>query len=290
VVHRIDAITEGGVSVSLVTKRESRNAIESAVVFRERNGDVVDGLVPILYGSDVHDDLGFLLMEHVHPSTQGDALTGCTDEQAESLIRTIARIHTSSLGVSRERAPSSWTVSPIDQATWEEKLATTARSHPNVLDRATVDRLQDVPAAIQKAVESLGQDEWCWIHADFHLDNVVFRSGTSAVILDWASARIGPPAADLGHILTEGLNFGTPRDRLERWGSVYADEASQLGVSIDLDRLRTSIGWSIIPLLRGVIGWGARDEVFADRLVAVRENLLRNTLEWLDTGLIPIEI
>jgi hypothetical protein len=290
VVHRLDAVTTDGTPVSLVIKREDRESVERALTVRERNRGVMDGIVPPVFASWVDGEDGVFAMEHVHPSVQGDVLGRCTDEQAESLIRAISRVHASSLGADRSAAPWTSTVSDVDRATWETKLTAAARTIPNILDDAMVERLADLPAAVDAAVRALGDDTWCWIHADLHLDNVVFRQGTEAVILDWASARIGPPAIDVGHILTEGLDRGAPHERIERWGPVYADEADRFGVNIDLDRLRRSIGWSILPLLRGVIGWTARDEVFTDRLVVVRENLLRKTCEWLDTGLIPIEI
>jgi aminoglycoside phosphotransferase (APT) family kinase protein len=247
-------------------------------------------MVPTVYGSLLGDEHGVLLLEHVHPITQGDVLAGCTDDQSESLIRCIARIHAASMGTDRATAPATWKVSEVEQATWETKLAAAAERHPDILDTTTTARLGDLPAAVRMAAEALGQNEWSWIHADLHLDNVVFRDGTDAVILDWADARVGPPAVDLGHILTEGLDRETPAERIDRWAPVYADEAARFGITVDLGQLRTSIGWSVLPLLRGVIGWASSVEDFVDRLVDVRENLLRNTCEWLDTGIIPIEI
>jgi hypothetical protein len=290
IVHRIDAVTTEGAGVSLVAKREVRGAIKRALALREHHPGPLEGIVPTIYGSLLGDEHGVLLLEHVDPITQGDVLGGCTDGQAESLIRRIARIHAASMGTDRTAAPATWETSEVEQAMWETKLATAADRHPDILDDTTTRRLTELPAVVRAAAEALGRDEWSWIHADLHLDNVVFRDGESAVILDWADARIGPPAIDIGHILTEGLDRGTPAERIDRWGPVYADEAARFGVTVDLDRLRTSIGWSVLPLLRGVIGWASSAEDFADRLIDVRENLLRNTCEWLDTGIIPIEI
>jgi thiamine kinase-like enzyme len=290
IVHRIDAVTTDEADVSLVVKREVRGAIERALSLRDHHPGPLKDIVPTVYGSLLGDEHGVLVLEYVHPITQGDVLAGCTDDQAESVIRRIARIHAASMGTDRATAAATWKASEVEQAMWETKLAAAAERHPDILDDTTAHRLTELPAAVRTATEALGRDEWSWIHADLHLDNVVFRDGESAVILDWADARIGPPAIDIGHILTEGLDRGRPAERIDRWCPVYADEAARFGVTVDLDRLRTSIGWSVLPLLRGVIGWASSVEDFVDRLVDVRANLLRNCCEWLDTGIIPIEI
>ena len=39
----------------------------------------------------------------------------------------------------------------------------------------------------------------CFIHRDFHPGNVLWRAGTVSGLVDWASASVGEPDADVGH-------------------------------------------------------------------------------------------
>jgi aminoglycoside phosphotransferase (APT) family kinase protein len=39
----------------------------------------------------------------------------------------------------------------------------------------------------------------CFIHRDFHPGNVLWRAGTVCGLVDWASASVGDPDADVGH-------------------------------------------------------------------------------------------
>jgi aminoglycoside phosphotransferase (APT) family kinase protein len=250
------------------------------------------GSIAGLYGSflDEGGDSGVLLLEDVDPSTQGDVLAGCTEPQAESLLRTLARLHASSLDLASAAGDATlprWHLRVIEEDVWARAFSLACERYPEILTIDLADRLSALPAAVLDAGAALADDATCWIHADMHLDNVVFRPDDSAVILDWANACVGPPAIDLAHLFSEGLNTGEPESRLETWLPIYAAETTRHGGIIDLHRLRSSIGWAILRLLQGSIGWAGSEEEPHPRFLTLRENLLRNTCAWLDTDVVP---
>jgi aminoglycoside phosphotransferase (APT) family kinase protein len=82
------------------------------------------------------------------------------------------------------------------------------------------------------------------IHRDFHPGNLLWRRGRLTGVVDWASASVGPPSADIGHCRAN-LLFHAPEladELVTAWedttGTVYdrwADIASIIGM---LDGLR----------------------------------------------------
>lgn len=291
-VYRVEGETDEGASVSLIAKEEDRASVERALAFRKHNTTTMGAWIPRLYCSHFDDggELGVLLMEDISPNIQGDVLSAAAQAQAERLIRTLARLHTSSLdagSMERDEELPRWQARPMEHETWTERLSLTSERYPEILTTEISGRLANLPGTIDEAGAALGNGASCWIHADMHLDNVLFRPDDSAVILDWANARIGPPALDLAHLLTEGLDTGDAESRLGQWLPIYREEAARFGVGLDLGELRSSIGWAILPLLQGTIGWAGRAEEPAPRLMKVRENLLRNTCAWLETDVVP---
>jgi aminoglycoside phosphotransferase (APT) family kinase protein len=56
-------------------------------------------------------------------------------------------------------------------------------------------------SAIQLAAAEPSPSEARFIHRDFHPGNTLWEKGALTGIVDWTSASLGPPAADLGHLL-----------------------------------------------------------------------------------------
>lgn len=285
-VHRITGTTNDGEPATLVLKEEDRAAVERALVFRRHHADSMGGSIPRLYGSRVDSarPLGVLLMEDIAPGTQGDVLVGCSRAQAESLVDVLARLHAH---VPHTADLPRWRPRPIDNERWNDTFTRARGRYPGILTSELTGRLVHLPHAVDRALAALGDGPACWIHADMHLDNVRFRLDDSAVILDWANAAIGPPALDIAHLLTEGLDTGRPEAGLGEWLPFYAEAAARRGAAVDVDELRSSIGWAIWCLLSGAVEWAGRTAELPPRLLDVRENLLRNAVAWLGTDVVP---
>jgi thiamine kinase-like enzyme len=117
-----------------------------------------------------------------------------------------------------------------------------------------------------------------WIQVDAHLDNVLWRPGGDAVLVDWSQAAIGPPAVDLTRVLVEGVATpGTAAPLVSR----YLDELGR-GTAPEL---REAMALALTPLVQGGVAWAGREDLERDgRPAALCENMLRGVLEWFDAA------
>jgi aminoglycoside phosphotransferase (APT) family kinase protein len=100
-------------------------------------------------------------------------------------------------------------------------------------------------------------DARCLIHRDYHPGNVLWRAGAVSGVVDWASASIGSPSADVGHC------------RLNLVGGIGLEAADRF-----LDLHREASGrdeyhpyWDVVAALggHGLDQWMPADERFLDR-------------------------
>ncbi len=93
--HRVVAATEQGGRRSFVVKQESAENVERELLFRRHCEGLVRGCIPECFGGTVDADSGrgVLVLEDIAPAEQGDVLRGCSREQAEAVVRALARVH-----------------------------------------------------------------------------------------------------------------------------------------------------------------------------------------------------
>lgn len=291
-VYRVSADTERSGSVSFVVKTEGAEATERALRFHLTIGREVAGRVPECFGGlvDRERDLGLLLLDDVSPAEQGDVLRGCTDVQAESATQSLARIHAASWNklddAAAPRLPPRlphWSPRPMEPDLWSERLAAASERFPQILTSSLAKRLEQTPARLVRATESLGAGPTCWIHSDAHLDNVLFRQDGTAVLIDWSGAVVGPPAVDVARLFTEGLDAGAKPERARKLLSAYVAELNVNGITnVGTDDLSRSLSDGLAVLLQSAVGWAGRDENREPRvrMRALQENLLRSVCAW----------
>jgi Ser/Thr protein kinase RdoA (MazF antagonist) len=156
------------------------------------------------------------------------------------------------------------------------------RRVPEILTPSLVDRLQGLPRAAAVAIESLQRSDACWIHCDAHLDNVLFRSDGTAVLLDWSGAAIGPAAVDVAQVLTEGVNAGARRALATELIGTYRDEFAAGGAEAMIGDRWQALSDGLAPLVQATIARAARHETRRPRIrmQALQENLLRSVSAW----------
>lgn len=283
----MQADSEGGGFVSFVVKREDAQATERAMRFHRAVGSRVAGSVAALLGGlvDPEDDTGVLVLEDVVPAEQGDVLAGCTDPQALAAVRSLARVHAASrtaIGEGHADDVPRWQANATTADVWEARLSAAAARFPEILTASIVDRLQGLPGAVERAIASLRSSDACWIHCDAHLDNVLFRPGGAAVLLDWSGAAIGPAAVDLARLLTEGVNAGARSERATDLIAAYANELAAGEADATIGDPWGALSDGLAPLVQAAIAWAARDETREPRIRmrALQENLLRSVCAW----------
>ena len=170
--------------------------------------------VPRAFFAETDADRGLLLLEDVNPATQGDVLLGASPAQATSLVDAMAGFHAQFWRRTDEDAVAwlrRWTRDLEDLVRrtregvprfleiWGERLSLAARAAV----AASPERLASAYAALDGSPPTL-------VHADLHLDNVLFRADGTPVVLDWSDAARGPAEVDLGRLLYDGLRMSDP--------------------------------------------------------------------------------
>lgn len=285
---RLHATTAGG-SATLVAKIEDAERTARALTAHRHVGPALGAAMPTCIGSwnDGHE--GLLLLEDIDPAVQGDELRPCPPASADAVIRTVAALHdrtveSDQLGADVER----WQPPVRAPGWWPERLAGIAARYPALLADGGRDLIERLLSPVVATAQP--PDPPCsWIHVDPHLDNVLWRSDGSAVLLDWSNARIGPPAVDVAVLLVSLAFCDTPSRRAAELLDRYV---ALTGRRPDRRRLAADVAAALAIHLIGVIGWAGApaNPVAHPRSLALRDDAVRRVrraLEWIDAVRVP---
>jgi aminoglycoside phosphotransferase (APT) family kinase protein len=236
--------------------------------------------VPHLYtGLTAPDSLGVvLLLEDIADAAPGDALTGCSTEQAAAVVDAVAPLH--AWGREQSDLPD-WVPEPpagyqdiqdryagyVEPflARWGERLP------GEVVDvvRRLADGLADVLAGLDAAPATL-------VHGDLHLDNVLFpgRPDRPVVVLDWQGIRRGPAVVDVASFVIGALEPTERRAAADGIFTRFAARLAECGVTdYSVADLRKDTRLVLLRWVAGAIGWvvaavdgtaGSREQALVD--------------------------
>lgn len=230
-------------------------------------GPGLTGVPEVVFAeSDVEAGWILLLLEDLSDCEPGDALRGCSPEQAWAVLRAIAAIH------------AAWWEDPaLDQQDWLPLWGTRLPSQAERF-RERVDPFlncygDQIPAELHELMRlfegrfeavlgPLVDAPLTLIHCDLHLDNVMFRSrrGTpTAVILDWQSVSRGPALVDVALFIVGSLGVPDRReaelDLLRR----YQEALTRAGVTgYRFSQLLDHYRRALLHQLAGIVGWLSR--------------------------------
>ncbi len=174
-----------------------------------------------------------LLLEDIHPASPGDELRGCTVEEAQLAMASIAGLHAPMWNSARFAEPGllrrptpEWAAvfqRNVDRAgaRWHE--------HGGVIG---MDNNDIVEAFIPKCgawFEGVGAN-MSLTHNDFRLDNMMFTPEPECVTLDWQSFLVAHSGRDIGLFLGCSVPTDVRRAHQERLLRVYHGRMLDLGV------------------------------------------------------------
>jgi hypothetical protein len=218
---------------------------------------------PTMYYAD-SDDANrrvVLLLEDLSVGRQGDVLAGCSAVNAAQVIEVLAPFHARWWG---ERAPShAFPLTRGDLRSRQERYAQQVEPfldrHGDALPAGVIAIISELRFRLAAVAEALYEGPETLIHADLHLDNMIFNptgDPRSVIVLDWQTVSVGPPALDLLLFISDSLSIEERRAAetalLERYIALLGAHGVH---SYSLEQLRTDCGRALLLLLAGTIGW-----------------------------------
>lgn len=180
--------------------------------------------LPRLLGSVEEADRILLLLEDLTEATPGDILAGIPAPEAAAMFRALRTIHALPTP-DWPHTPPRWRAGTI------EHVPAFVERYPHPFAA----RLQDLPAQVARHQPILAGLPVSILHSDCHLDNWMFDP--QPVLIDWETARTGPPIIDAVRLLMEGVSTAVRREAgdalLAAWGRDTAGLAAAVWYSLN---------------------------------------------------------
>jgi aminoglycoside/choline kinase family phosphotransferase len=264
------------------TRRFQQRCAREAAFYRLLDTGSLSAVAPRCYAALVDLDAGWLLLllEDLAGGEAGDALRGCSVAQARAVIAAIAEVH------------ARWWERPqLAEIDWLPQWASDPAASA-VRYRAQLGPVLErygarIPQAVRKLALALAAGDryaavltalhgppTSLIHADLHLDNVLFTSDAtpSARIIDWQSVARGVGALDVALFVTGALSVADRRASEGTLLDAYLRLLHEAGVAgFSAARLLDDYQLTLLWQLAGNIGWLARVDLAA---LAGRERAL----------------
>ncbi|MGB5936240.1 MAG: phosphotransferase [Ornithinimicrobium sp.] len=224
-----------------------------------------------------------LLLEDLAAAREGDALAGAAVDDVTAVLESMIPLwRYPSAGASVAKLPR-WGSDPQARQArfvrnWADQRDILAAELPPDIWQ-TADRLS---TSLAQVAAELARSPSRVVHADLHLDNVLFAD-EGPILLDWGSTCAGSPAVDIFLFISSSL---PPQDQQRHGRDLLAD----LGVgSAGFDDWRRRL----LCALAGVVGWRNRPPTGNPREQALREaslsdgRLIHALRQWDATRALP---
>ena len=233
-------------SVMLSYQREAGFYAQMAAPVSARTGMSIPRCYVNLFDPETHE--ATLVIERIHPAAKGDILEGTTFERMHRLVRDLARMH-AVYWMDDTLAERGWLLDwmspslrvgiPFTLDSWSNVCAQHPEHHPDDV-AAMIEEvfLSDIEGWLRR----FGQRPWTFIHQDYELDNILFRS-EGPVIVDWQTAMRSFPGVDLGWMLMASHNDETLAREPELLDAYRAELAASGGPQWSEEDLADDLAW-----------------------------------------------
>jgi tRNA A-37 threonylcarbamoyl transferase component Bud32 len=256
---------------------------------------------PRLYFADFDDAHRrvALLLEDID-GRRGDALRGCTVDEAALVVDAIAPFHARWWGErppARELAKATTDDPRVRQERYARHLPDFLATYGSAFPSPITEIAQALETRLAAVAETLSRRSRTLIHGDLQPDNLIFRRG-AAVVLDWQTVAIGPPGRDVVPFLVGALSVADRQEAESALLDRYMSRLGEHGVrSYSVDELRAEGRLALLVLFAGMVVWltgldpddvTARERALQDAVVndgRMTAALLDNNVEDLLSGL-----
>jgi hypothetical protein len=227
---------------------------------------------------------GVLVLEDLGPVSQGDALLTLDGERATATARLLADLH-ATWWEHPDLEASDWlpTIAPIGRGRdwFEARRRRFLERYADRIGDGEREALAAAGALAARADAVFRGAPSTLLHADLHLDNVVF-DGDHPILLDWARTARGPGEVDLAELVFGVAGPSARREVVD----AYLAELIVRGIDVDRDATEHRLAAGAIRhFLRSTVG-SAEWEPASDRevrLIDVGIARGREALDWLAT-------
>ena len=190
--------------------------------------------VPRCYANlgDARTDRWLLLLEDVGDSTAAGQTQGASRHQALAALAEIAGLHRQYDGV----RPTEWLPGfdrgPLTalQHAVQYAVEPFLQRYGEQLPVGGADLLRRFAPRLSAWAQRQARTSLSVVHADYRLDNVVFRASGEVVVLDWQTALLGAGEMDLASFVVTSL---TVEDRREWEGVLFEHYADARGRTVE---------------------------------------------------------
>lgn len=235
--------------VSRATAAATSSYVREVGFYRDAASNVALRIPKTFFISeDLANNSFALVMEDIAPASQGEQLDGCTIEQARLAVSSAAQLHGSTWN-------ASWTTnlewiheSGEDRAMQHAGLF--AMVFPGFMDRYG-QRLSSAERAqcqwLSDNIEpylklSNACDTQALVHGDFRLDNMLFGPTPNLVVVDWQTAAVQCPIADVAYFVGTSVDRDQQSDLIPSLLDSYQAELELMSVTTDRSWLERHVG------------------------------------------------
>ena len=213
---------------------------------------------------DAEEGTFCLIIEDVSYMISGDQIEGCTFEEALSVVREAARLHSMFWAEQPDDQKIGWVPTfdggsgyfeRMHSAAWRQ-LARTMEGVPEGL----IEAAQRIGPRVSDIKARLSRPPLMLTHGDLRLDNVFFGSSADAAnikLIDWQAIRRGRGAYDLAYFLSTSVPADMRKQRQDELVEAYVETLFENGVEgYSIEDCREDFGWALLDIVTfvGIIG------------------------------------
>jgi Ser/Thr protein kinase RdoA (MazF antagonist) len=215
-----------------------------------------------------------LLLEHVD-GVMVDILEGAGVDQVEAVVTALGAMH-GRWWESRRLADTAWLprwgggtrghAEPHQRraARYRRRIAPFLERFGDAAAPGLAELIERLGPVLEAALAEMKALSPTLLHADLHLDNLVFGLGADAepvVVLDWQSVSFGPGLYDLARFLTGSMPARVAADAMGQLCGRYREEVARAGgPRADQRRWERDFRRMMLVVLAGFVsGYGGRD-------------------------------
>ena len=249
---------------------KSRQMVERAaqeIAFYQTAGQHLPQLPRCYFGhADVDAREAVLLLEDLSAGVPGDALAGCSVHQAHSVLAAIRDVHARWWrDVASSRLPwlTDWSATSNRRVMrYREQVEPVIAAYGDRFPSTVVDLMRALVEPYERILAGLAAVPETLIHADLHLDNVMFvpgAGGFEAKLIDWQSPSRGAAMLDVAGFMAESLTIDDRRAHELELLREYHGGLLAVGVrDYSFEQLFGDYRRALCVRMVGQVGWLAR--------------------------------